>query len=309
VAKFELLTTRKEIKAAQCAFEALMDRALPQRPGTYTIGYHGGSERTSKVRANGNIWYTRNIVRDAPHPRYWNAFGTTVDLTTKSSNDITVEINSPLDGTTRTIGAFFAREVGGGFAVFHTGKIGGGRGGIGKTEFLATMADSRVTVDDPTRPKSPISAFLLARLDDAKGIRGIARFVLAVAKFKKRDRTEAEEEAEGEALSSKQLKAKATAAGAKPKKTLREVVEFRRSGYVSAYAKRRAKGKCDLCRSPAPFHINGKPFLECHHIQRLADGGKDSIDNTVALCPNCHRRMHFATTDAEVERLRKRAQC
>ena len=35
------------------------------------------------------------------------------------------------------------------------------------------------------------------------------------------------------------------------------------------------------------------PFLEVHHIQPLAEGGKDTVKNTVALCPNCHREAHF----------------
>ena len=40
----------------------------------------------------------------------------------------------------------------------------------------------------------------------------------------------------------------------------------------------------------APFiKENGAPFLEIHHLKRLADGGSDTISNTVAICPNCHR--------------------
>lgn len=66
-----------------------------------------------------------------------------------------------------------------------------------------------------------------------------------------------------------------------------------RSPYVAAYAKRRANGHCELCQQPAPFETKkGEPYLECHHIEWLAKGGDDSIENTVALCPNCHRKMH-----------------
>ena len=36
----------------------------------------------------------------------------------------------------------------------------------------------------------------------------------------------------------------------------------------------------------------GDPFLEVHHIKWLARKGNDTLDNAVALCPNCHRRMH-----------------
>jgi 5-methylcytosine-specific restriction enzyme A len=36
----------------------------------------------------------------------------------------------------------------------------------------------------------------------------------------------------------------------------------------------------------------GEPYLETHHIVWLARGGEDASGNTVALCPNCHRRVH-----------------
>ncbi|EOJ8646441.1 HNH endonuclease [Vibrio parahaemolyticus] len=30
-----------------------------------------------------------------------------------------------------------------------------------------------------------------------------------------------------------------------------------------------------------------------HHVLPLADGGSDTITNTAALCPNCHKELHF----------------
>lgn len=78
---------------------------------------------------------------------------------------------------------------------------------------------------------------------------------------------------------------------------------FIRDGYISEFAKARANGICQLCEETAPFQdINGKPFLECHHIVWLSRGGVDSIENTVALCPNCHRKMHVL--DLESDRLK-----
>jgi len=62
---------------------------------------------------------------------------------------------------------------------------------------------------------------------------------------------------------------------------------------VSEYAKRRANGICQLCGEQAPFDDeHGNPYLESHHIEWLSKDGPDTIDNTVALCPNCHRKMH-----------------
>jgi 5-methylcytosine-specific restriction protein A len=69
---------------------------------------------------------------------------------------------------------------------------------------------------------------------------------------------------------------------------------FVRDAAVAEYTKRMAKGICDLCLSPAPFqNKRSEPYLECHHIVWLAKGGKDIVENTVALCPNCHRKMHI----------------
>jgi len=52
---------------------------------------------------------------------------------------------------------------------------------------------------------------------------------------------------------------------------------------------------CSNCKSPAPFNRKngGFPYLEVHHMKRLADGGDDTVENAVALCPNCHRKFHF----------------
>ena len=72
--------------------------------------------------------------------------------------------------------------------------------------------------------------------------------------------------------------------------------EYIRSEAVVEAALREANGICQLCGSPAPFlkkkNRKGDPFLEVHHIQWLAKKGNDTLDNAVALCPNCHRRVH-----------------
>ena len=55
---------------------------------------------------------------------------------------------------------------------------------------------------------------------------------------------------------------------------------------------------------PAPFSDkNGEPYLESHHVEWLSKGGEDSIDNVVALCPNCHRKMHVVNDVDDLEKL------
>lgn len=61
------------------------------------------------------------------------------------------------------------------------------------------------------------------------------------------------------------------------------------------YAKRLANGICQDCKQPAPFvnRLTNEPFLETHHITPLAQGGSDTIENIIAICPNCHRKRHY----------------
>lgn len=77
----------------------------------------------------------------------------------------------------------------------------------------------------------------------------------------------------------------------KPQKI--EAVMYYRSPYVKEMVKRIAEGKCQMCGKEAPFYDKDKvPYLEEHHVKRLADGGSDTMDYVVAICPNCHRKVH-----------------
>ncbi|MBF5055739.1 putative restriction endonuclease [Alcanivorax sp. 521-1] len=72
------------------------------------------------------------------------------------------------------------------------------------------------------------------------------------------------------------------------------VTQFVRNPEVVSWVLSEAAGRCERCEIPAPFvRDDGSPFLEVHHVQRLADGGEDTINNVVALCPNCHRELHY----------------
>jgi len=69
----------------------------------------------------------------------------------------------------------------------------------------------------------------------------------------------------------------------------------------------RAEGICELCENKAPFFDKyGNPFLETHHVEYLSKGGKDSIENVVALCPNCHRRIHNLKLESDIDFLKQK---
>lgn len=81
---------------------------------------------------------------------------------------------------------------------------------------------------------------------------------------------------------------------------------YSRDPYVSRYVKQQANGICQLCNQSAPFlDANGEPYLESHHVVWLSKNGMDSVDNMVALCPNCHRKMHVVNDPKDVAILKK----
>ncbi len=77
---------------------------------------------------------------------------------------------------------------------------------------------------------------------------------------------------------------------------------FKRNADVVAEVLCRAKGKCERCNCDAPFlrDSDGSPYLEIHHRKSLADEGDDTVANAIALCPNCHRELHFGCKSAAV---------
>ncbi|MDN4546389.1 HNH endonuclease signature motif containing protein [Pseudomonas sp. C32] len=95
-----------------------------------------------------------------------------------------------------------------------------------------------------------------------------------------------------------------------PARLARATEQFVRDAQVVAFVLRKASGKCECCRQPAPFEKpNGLPYLEVHHVKRLASGGSDKTTNAVALCPNCHRELHHGANATELaERLYSRVE-
>lgn len=74
---------------------------------------------------------------------------------------------------------------------------------------------------------------------------------------------------------------------------------FVRNSKIKDWILENAKGICEACGQPGPFEMDGKPYLEVHHVKHLAQQGKDRKNNTVALCPNCHRRCHHSSDRVE----------
>ena len=92
-----------------------------------------------------------------------------------------------------------------------------------------------------------------------------------------------------------------------PARVRGSATSFHRSVEVAEWVLKHARGTCELCGNPAPFvRVTGEGYLEVHHVQPLAGGGPDTVENAVAVCPNCHRAAHHSRdADAISTRLRR----
>lgn len=112
---------------------------------------------------------------------------------------------------------------------------------------------------------------------------------------------EAVQEAKPSQASLDELRKRALEAGAVAPSTGGTAVRtvYQRSRDVRDYVLARANGCCEGCQRPAPFkRSDGTPYLEPHHTTRVSDGGPDHPAHVIALCPNCHRRVHAGVDGA-----------
>ena len=70
---------------------------------------------------------------------------------------------------------------------------------------------------------------------------------------------------------------------------------FVRNPEVRRRVRERAQGKCEWCSELSFVMADGRIYIETHHVVALAEGGADTEDNVVALCPNHHREAHYGT--------------
>ncbi len=74
---------------------------------------------------------------------------------------------------------------------------------------------------------------------------------------------------------------------------------YARSLALKRYVRTRAAGKCEGCGRNAPFlTTGGSPYLEAHHTLKRSDSGPGDRASVIALCPNCHSRVHYGDDGA-----------
>ena len=81
---------------------------------------------------------------------------------------------------------------------------------------------------------------------------------------------------------------------------------FERDDEVRQWVLKHSNGICGSCSEKAPFYKKGnEPYLEVHHVIPLSENGPDTVENAVALCPNCHREIHHGVNGKHKTKLIK----
>ncbi len=139
------------------------------------IGYQGGTVQADVFWLESvSIWVAFQKIEN----RYWNAFG--VEEPVDGENlDITCEINSPLIGINRRISGAFAMDNDGAMYLLHSGRIGGGRKGIGKSLFESNYKYGLIKLDNG------LEYAQIGKLGDASLPNNTANFVREIDRIKK----------------------------------------------------------------------------------------------------------------------------
>ena len=111
-------------------------------------------------------------------PRFWFSFG--VERPTgKAMLSITVEVNPPHNGVDRRVGGAFLKDEAGRYYVGHSGRVGGGRPGVGQQAFLAFCKREALYIPERRGPM-----FMFGPLDGAGWIDALSEYVHEVQRFK-----------------------------------------------------------------------------------------------------------------------------
>lgn len=119
---------------------------LSSGPCEATVGFQGDSMDIDVYYLKElDFWSGFRVLHDEPVPRFWNAFGLGNPYEVHN-NEIVVEINFAFAaGDMRVAGALVADDTD--VLVCHSGKIGGGREGIGKNGFWNNYQGESIEVE------------------------------------------------------------------------------------------------------------------------------------------------------------------
>jgi hypothetical protein len=179
-----LIESTSEKQKAEQKLRHIFESALRSQ-GKLAIGWPGG-KMTKPVFSNGTgkLWYSFALIpKEYGVRRYWNAFG--IFDPDRGNQIISVELNIPTNTNGQQIAGFFAKDTKTNRVyLMHSGRIGGGRSGIGKDSFLAWSRQKLASVADVNGGER--FGIVIGQLKKNVIVAKVNYFVRQVADFKER---------------------------------------------------------------------------------------------------------------------------
>jgi len=180
--KLFAITNTAEIKQCSNAFKTAMNKGDEVNT---TISWRGGTASTVTVnwQASLGIWsYFYSFKSESGRDGYGADFGvTSPNITT--TNDLTLIINNYQTAPCKSYGGRFIKDSTGRFYIGHSGKIGGGKKGVGKQAFLSYYPSRNIqTIEWGTDDHEDV--IVLGAVDAPQFPAQVAAFVHQVAMFK-----------------------------------------------------------------------------------------------------------------------------
>lgn len=178
---FTLIEGRDQAAKAQRKLEAAIRREF-RRKAIKNVGYPGGTEYEAAVVTDGAYWYWSADFDGVsiPNPRRLNWFGL---FREEGDLQISVEINTAYEGRNDLIAGFFARDTEtGSIYLLHSGRVGGGTKGVGKSAFLAWSDQRPIEVVDSSG--NVREGVLVMPVEGPGAGRSAVRYIETVARFK-----------------------------------------------------------------------------------------------------------------------------
>jgi hypothetical protein len=142
------------------------------------VGWPGGSfQATVQWNDQHGFW----SFLDEEDSKYWCAYGVRRPIPGKNTN-ISCEINPPTGDVDRRLGGIFLKDSNGNVYLAHTGKVGGGRPGIGKARFLDYYRRPQTEIEWPSGDIS--EAFVLGRIGGRNFLQSLSGYLRAVEEFR-----------------------------------------------------------------------------------------------------------------------------
>jgi hypothetical protein len=173
---FTIVSIKTEIEKLHLQISKQLEQHITERMKVY-VGYKGENllldVNYSEVL---NIWWTFQKISD----KYWNSYGVGMP-SKKGNNSITCEINYPLDGIYTQLAGGLAKNEDGEVILIHSGRIGGGRKGIGKTLFKDNYIGEIVEISIKNRIHEYVP---VGSLNSIRFANQVALFVKEIARIK-----------------------------------------------------------------------------------------------------------------------------